>query len=237
MVALDSAAQALPDGGEPLADLLGDIREGFANVMGDYPVVTVALLVPVGVAFLLYGFRLYRWLVVLAYVGIGVFLGMAAALYLGFSQPVGIMVGAVLLGVLAWPLHRAACGLLGGMLFAAIFIEIAGLMEIHGTMPLLLIGGVALVAGIALTVLVMKPLIVVMTSLAGALLVSLGTFYLTLLWPAIGGPVNRVIDARAYIPVVVVLLLAAVGSVLQILDTAESRKKKTKKKKKGAGDD
>jgi len=235
MVALDSAAQALPDGGEPMADLLGDIRDGLANVMGDYPVATVALLVPVGVAFLLYGFRLYRWLVVLAYVGIGVLLGMAAALYLGFSQPVGIMVGAVLLGVLAWPLHRAACGLLGGMLFAVIFIEIAGVMEIHGITPLLLIGGVALVAGIALTVLVMKPLIVVMTSLAGASLVSLGTFYLTLLWPAIGGPVNRVIHARAYIPVVVVLLLAAVGSVLQILDTAESRKKKTKKK--GAGDD
>ena len=234
MVALERAAEALPDTGKPMADLL---MEPWANLLEYHPMAAAVLLVPVGIAFLLYGFRLYRWLVVLAYVGIGVVLGMAAALYLGFSQPAGIMVGAVVLGVLAWPLHRAAWGLLGGMLFAVIFVEIADMVNIRGATPLVLVGAVAFIAGIALTVLLMKPLIVVITSLVGAMFLALGTLSLTEWWPPVGDPVERVIHARPYVPVVIVLLLAAVGSMLQVFDTAESRKKKKKKSKKGGDDE
>jgi len=234
MVALERAAAALPDAGKPMADLL---MEPWANLLEYHPMAAAVLLVPVGIAFLLYGFRLYRWLVVLAYVGIGVVLGMAAALYLDFSEPAGIMVGAVVLGVLAWPLHRAAWGLLGGMLFAVIFVEIADVVNIRGATPLVLVGVVAFIAGVALTVLLMKPLIVVITSLVGAMFLALGTVSLTEWWPLVGDPVGRVIAARRYIPVAIVLLLAAVGSVLQVLDTAESRKKKKKKKRKKGGDD
>lgn len=230
MVALQGAAQAMPEAGKTIVELLGDIREGFANVMADHPLVTVALLVPVGIAFLLYGFRLYRWLVVIAYVGIGVVLGMAAALYLDFSQPAGIMLGAIILGVLAWPLHRAGWGVLGGALFAAIFVEVAYMMNIRATTPLILVGAVAFVAGIALTVLLLKPLIVVITSLVGATFVALGVLSLTRWWPALGGPVERVIDVRPYVPAVIVLVLAGVGSLLQLVDTDTSRKKKRKKK-------
>ncbi|GAG28661.1 unnamed protein product, partial [marine sediment metagenome] len=182
------------------------------------------------------GFRLYRWLVVIAYVGIGVVLGMAAALYLNVNQSVGIMLGAIILGVLAWPLHRVAWGVLGGVLFAGIFVEVAYMMDIRATMPLFLVGAVAFVAGIALTVLLLKPLIVVITSLVGATFVALGVLSLTRWWPALGGPVERVIDVRPYIPVVIVLVLAAVGSLLQLVDTGASRKKK-KKKKKSADDE
>jgi len=237
MVALQGAAQSMPETGKTIAELLGDIREGFANVMADHPLVTVALLVPVGIAFLLYGFRLYRWLVVIAYVGIGVVLGMAAALYLNVNQSAGIMIGAIILGVLAWPLHRVAWGVLGGVLFAWIFVEVAYMMDIRATMPLFLVGAVAFVAGIALTVLLLKPLIVVITSLVGATFVALAVLSLTRWWPALGGPVERVIDVRPYIPVVIVLVLAAVGSLLQLVDTGESRKKKKKKRKKSADDE
>ena len=230
MVALQGAAPSMPETGKTIAELLGDIREGFANVMADHPLVTLALLVPVGIAFLLYGFRLYRWLVVIAYVGIGVVLGMAAALYLNVNQSVGIMLGAIILGVLAWPLHRAAWGVLGGIAFAVIFVEVADVIGIEGRTPVFLIGAVALVAGIALTVLIMKPLIVVMTSLVGGTFLTLGALSLTTLWPTLGGPVDRVIAARRYIPVVIVLLLAGVGSILQLLDTSETKKKKKKKK-------
>ena len=235
MVALQGAAQAMPETGKPIAELLGDIQEGFANVMGDHPLAAAVLLVPVGIAFLLYGFRLYRWLVVIAYVGIGVVVGMAAAVYLDFSQPAGIMIGAIILGVSAWPLNRAAWGVLGGVLFAAIFVEVAYVMNIRATTALFLVGAVAFVAGIALTVLLLKPLIVVITSLVGATFVALGVLSLTRWWPALGGPVERVIDVRPYIPVAIVLILAVVGSMLQLVDTGASRKKKKKRKK--AADD
>lgn len=237
MVALQDAAQAMPETGKTIAELMGDIQEGFANVMGDHPLAAAVLLVPAGIAFLLYGFRLYRWLVVIAYVGIGVVLGMAAALYLNVNQSVGIMLGAIILGVLAWPLHRVAWGVLGGILFAWVFVEVAYMMDIRATMPLFLVGAVAFVAGIALTVLLLKPLIVVITSLVGATFVALGVLSLTRWWPALGGPVERVIDMRPYIPVAIVLILAIVGSLLQLVDTGESRKKKKKKRKKSAGDE
>ncbi|KPK47071.1 MAG: hypothetical protein AMK72_08905 [Planctomycetes bacterium SM23_25] len=227
MVALQSAAQALPDAGRPMADLL---LEPWANLLKYHPLVAAVLLVPVGIAFLLYGFRLYRWLVVIAYVGIGVVVGMAAALYLDFSQPAGIMVGAIVLGVLAWPLHRVAWGILGGVLFAVIFVEVADVIEIRGSTPLFLIGAVAFVAGMALTVLLMKPLIVVITSLVGATFVAVGTLSLTMAWPTLGGPVDRVINARPYVPVVIVLLLAFVGSILQLIDTGDSKKKRKKQR-------
>ncbi len=228
MVALESAAAALPEAAKPIAELLA---EPWKNLLEYHPLAAAVLVIPVGIAFLLYGFRLYRWLVVIVYVGIGVVLGMAAALYLDFSQPVGIMAGAIVLGVLAWPLHRAAWGVLGGIIFAVIFVEVADVIGIKGGTPLFLIGAVALVAGIALTVLIMKPLIVVMTSLVGGTFLALGALSLTTLWPTLGGPVDRVIEARRYVPVVIVLLLAAVGSILQLLDTSETKKKKKKKKK------
>ncbi len=228
MVALQGAAQAMPETGKPIAELL---TEPWANLLEYHPLSAAVLLVPVGIAFLLYGFRLYRWLVVIAYVGIGVVAGMAAAVYLNVNQSVGIMIGAIILGVLAWPLHRAAWGVLGGVVFAAIFVEVAYVMNIRATTALLLVGAVAFVAGIALTVLLLKPLIVVITSLVGATFVALGVLSLTRWWPALGGPVERVIDVRPYIPVVIVLILAGVGSMLQLVDTGESRKKKKKKKK------
>jgi len=233
MVALQGTAQSMPETGKTIAELL---TEPWANLLEYHPLTAAALLVPVGIAFLLYGFRLYRWLVVIAYVGIGVVLGMAAALYLNVNQSVGIMLGAIILGVLAWPLHRVAWGVLGGVLFAGIFVEVAYMMDIRATMPLFLVGAVAFVAGIALTVLLLKPLIVVITSLVGATFVALGVLSLTRWWPALGGPVERVIDVRPYIPVVIMLVLAAVGSLLQLVDTGASRKKK-KKRKKSADDE
>lgn len=225
MVSLAGNAQALPEAARPMAEML---MEPWENLLHYHPLMAAALLMPVGIAFLLYGFRLYRWLVVIAYVGIGVVLGMAAAAFFNFNQSVGIIAGAILLGVLAWPLHRAGWGVLGGILFAVVFREVAAVMGIEGWLPLALISVVAFLAGVALTVLLLKPLIVLITSLVGGTFLALGALSLAALWPALGGPVEKAIDARPYVPVVVVLVLAVVGSMLQVVDTARGRSKKRK---------
>lgn len=230
MVPLAGDAQALPEVGRPMAEML---MEPWENLLHYHPLMAAVLLIPVGIAFLLYGYRLYRWLVVIAYVGIGVVLGMAAAAYLGFNQSVGIMAGAIVLGVLAWPLHRAGWGLLGGILFAIVFREVSAVMGMEGQLQLALIGAVAFLVGVVLTVLLLKPLIVVITSVVGGTLLALGALSLVALWPALGGPVEKAIDARLYLPVFIVLVLAAVGSLLQILDSARGRSKRRKAEGKG----
>jgi hypothetical protein len=186
-----------------------------------------------GVAFLVWGFRLYRWLVVLIFVVIGVAAGIEASSYFAFNQSIGIIAGAVLLGVLAWPAHRLGWGLVGGVVFALVLAGFASLMGIEGRVELLLIGVVAFVAGAAVTLLLMKPLIIVITALVGAALLTQGTVAMTLLWPSVGTTVVRAMETRPYIPMVAALVLAAVGSAMQVVDTNA----KKKKKKPSGGDD
>jgi len=186
-----------------------------------------------GLAFLVWGFRLYRWLVVLMFVVIGIAVGIEAANYFGFSQSIGIVAGAVVLGVLAWPLHRAGWGMVGGIVFVLVFTGFAAYVGIEGRLELILIAVVAFVAGAAVTMLVMKPLIIVITSLVGASALTEGTVALTMLWPSVGAAVIRVMETRPYILAIATLVLAAVGSAMQVVDT--SRKKK--KKKSSAGDE
>jgi len=186
-----------------------------------------------GLAFLVWGFRLYRWLVVLMFVVIGIAVGIEAANYFGFSQSIGIVAGAVVLGVLAWPLHRAGWGMVGGIVFVLVFTGFAAYVGIEGRLELILIAVVAFVAGAAVTMLVMKPLIIVITSLVGASALTEGTVALTMLWPSVGAAVIRVMETRPYILAIATLVLAAVGSAMQVVDTSQ----KKKKKKSSAGDE
>jgi hypothetical protein len=225
MLALAQPGAAAPAADETLETLF---LEPWQNLFENYPLAAALILVPAGVAFLLWGFRLYRWLVVLAYVGVGIVLGVAAADYFNFSQAIGIMVGSIVLGVLAWPLHRMAWGLLGGLVFATVFTAIASWMGLEGRLHLFLVGGVSFVAGVAVTILLMKPLIIVITSLSGAALLAAGVFRLTMMWPEVGQPVLHAIEVRPYLPVAAVIVLAAVGSAMQVFDTNQQKKKKKK---------
>jgi hypothetical protein len=189
-------------------------------------VATAIVSVLAGVAFLVWGFRLYRWLVVLIFVAAGMALGFEAAVTFGFSPLLGIAAGAIVLGVLAWPAHRMGWGLVGGSVFALVLAGLAGFMGIEGRVELALIGIVAFVAGAAVTLLLMRPLIIVITSLVGGSLLVQGTVALTLLWPPVGETVVGVMDTRPYLLMVAVLVLAAVGSAMQVLDTDGKKRKR-----------
>ncbi len=180
-----------------------------------------------GVAFLVWGFRLYRWLVVFIFVAVGIVAGMEAAIAFGFSQTIGIVAGAVLLGVLAWPAHRMGWGIVGGTVFALVLTGFAGFMGIAGQVELAIIGIVAFVAGAAVTLLLMRPLIIVVTSLVGAGLLTQGTVSMTLLWPSLGTALVRVIETRPYVLMIAVIVLAGLGSAMQVLDTDGKKRKRS----------
>jgi len=203
-----------------------DIVEMYEALPYGWLVATSIISVLAGLAFLVWGFRLYRWLVVVMFVIIGIAAGIEASAYFEFSQTIGIVAGAVVLGVLAWPLHRVGWGMVGGIVFALVLAGFAAYVGIEGRLELILIAVVAFVAGAAVTLLLMKPLIIVITSLVGASSLTQGTVALTLLWPSVGATVVRVMETRPYVLAIVTLVLAAVGSAMQVLDTSSKKKKK-----------
>jgi len=220
------------EGGPPLWPNPHQVIRQFVETCEALPegwlVVTSLISVLAGLAFLLWGYRLYRWLVVVLFVVIGVVAGIEAAACFGFNQSIGIVAGAVVLGVLAWPLHKVGWGMVGGILFGLVLTGLGAYLGIEGRLALGVIAVVAFVAGVAVTLLLMKPLIIVITSLLGASSLTEGILALALLWPAVGMALVRVMETRPYVLVIATLVLAAVGAAMQVFDTGEARKKKKK---------
>jgi len=207
---------------EPFFDA---VTEPCLTVYEEHPLVAVLVLLPVGLAFLLWGYRLYRVLVVLAFLGLGAVLGLMLTPYLAVAPVIPAAIGAVVLGLVAWPLHRMAWGLLGGAVFSTVAAGVATYLAVANPVHLVLVSVGGFILGSVLTVLVMKPLIIVITSLVGALTVGVGTLRLVTLWPAAGEPILRTIDTYAVVPVAVVLGLAAVGSAMQMFGASEKKRK------------
>jgi hypothetical protein len=218
-------AAAAPSQGNVVEDFAAQVWE---QLPAGYDLETAIVLVPLGLAFLLYGFRMYRWLVVVAYAAVGAVAGLMAAQWFGVSGLVCGILGAIVLGILAWPLHRLGWGLLGGGLFGAAAVGLAGTAGVQGQVLLALIGTVAFLGGMLLTMLVMKPIIILVTSVLGASALAAGVVRLLELWPAVGNPVGATFRTKPYLPALAIAILAAVGLVLQVIDTGAAGRKKSR---------
>ena len=191
------------------------------------------LLVPIGLVFLLFGFKLYKLLVSLVFAGIGAGLGVALAACAGWSAILGMVAGALVLGLLAWPLHRIAWGLLGGAILGGAAVL---LVSARSQDPILLaiVATVIFAGGFTLTLLVMRPLIILVTAILGAAVLVQAILRLSLLWPSFGDPVAAMLQAKPYLLAILVALAAALGFVLQWRDTSAAAKASSKKKKAAA---
>ena len=191
------------------------------------------LVLPIGLVFLLYGFKLYKWLVSLVFAGIGAGLGGALAACVGWSAILGMVAGALVLGLLAWPLHRIAWGLLGGAILGGAAVL---LVSARSQDPILLaiVATVIFAGGFILTLLVMRPLIILVTALLGAAVLVQAILRLSLLWPSFGDPVATMLQAKPYLLAVLVALAAALGFALQWRDMSAAAKASSKKKKAAA---
>ena len=158
------------------------LRQDPWAALRDVHPVEAAVLVIIGVAFLLYGFRIYKVLVIIAYAIVGVFLGAVVASGLNFNPLVGMIGGAILLGLLAWPLYLVGWGLLGGAVMAC-----SAVMVTQHFTPSPIYQGIAAAAagvlGIVLTIMLMRTLVIIITSVVGAFLLVEGVLRLILLFP------------------------------------------------------
>lgn len=222
-----------------VAQAVTRLREEWARLMSAEPLIVAIIMVVAGVVFLLYGFRLYKALVMVLYAFIGLVVGGIVAAHFGIGSLWGAIPGALLLGLVAWPLHRLGWGILGGLAFAAaavivpgIFAAVfSGLLGLGMDVWVLLMGLAGFIVGLVLTMLILRPLIIVITSLCGGSILVQGAMQLVAQWPATGGKMVPFLVSHVWVQVVLVLLLAGIGVVLQFTGGGGARSKPKPRKK------
>ncbi|NLX58212.1 MAG: TMEM198/TM7SF3 family protein [Phycisphaerae bacterium] len=173
-------------------------------------------LVPMGVISLLYGYRVFKG-VVMVYSAV---LGAAAGWWLAatqFSQPhlawVGGLIGAAVMALLAWPLVRYfVCfwgAVAGGLAGWAVARAVGG----DHAMLIAVVGGS--LAGLILAGVVFRVMIVVTTSVIGAHLAVFGAASLLLAEPHLGGLLREHLASNRYLFPLMVAVPALFGVVYQ----------------------
>jgi O-antigen ligase len=137
----------------------------------------------------------------------------------GLGGLLAMVAGALVLGLLAWPLHRAGWGLLGGAIFAvaaALLVK----SQTASAVYVYVAAGAAFIAGLVLMVLLVRPLVILVTSVLGAVVVVGAVLALVPLVPSFAEPVTSLLQGRPETAVILVAVLAALGFFLQWRDTS-----------------
>jgi len=185
--------------------------------------------IPIGILFLLYGFRLYRVLAIVLFAMLGLVLGLVVAGLLQVNATAGMVVGALVLGVLAWPLVRLAWAVTCGVLGAAIVGLVTwALVPSGGEVVWAVAAGVGFLIGAVAGTVCFRVMVIVATSVYGGTLLVWGTLRLTLLVPSIGDPVMASLAALPWLLGILVLVPGVFGVIAQLGDEKTLPKKSRK---------
>jgi len=166
-----------------------------------------------GVIYLVYGWRIYKALVVINLAGAG----LAAGLYLGGRLGSGLwggLIGALALGVSSWPLMRYAISVLGalaGALFGAAVWRVALLPE-----PLIWAGGLAgFIAGGLLAFSSARLSIMLFTCMQGSAFVAVGVLSLLHDYPQLTQQVTNAVYAHVFLLPILLVVPTLSGMYMQ----------------------
>ena len=169
-----------------------------------------------GVVCLLYGWRVFKILVVISFALLGLFLGISVTdKIVGLnSQLWGGLVGMLLLAVLSVPLMKWAVCLLGavagGVLSSGIWYA-CGLTERY-----ILAGAlIGMVAGGMISFIIFKVAVILFSSLGGSCLIVVGFLALLYLYPQTSERVEEIIFTKKWFLPTVLMAPTLIGVVLQ----------------------
>ena len=175
-----------------------------------------------GIIYLVYGWRVFKVLVVINLAIIGLFLGKYVGALLG-SPLWGAIVGTFILGVFSWSFMKYAVAVLGGIAGAILG---AALWRTGGLPDHLLDDGalVGLIAGGFLAFSSFRMSIMFFTSLQGSAFVVIGALALLNDYPDLGFRVTSAVQNSAYILPLLVLIPTFGGILFQkyLLSNEES---------------
>jgi len=169
-----------------------------------------------GVVCLLYGWRVFKILVVISFALLGLFLGISVTdKIVGLnSQLWGGLIGMVLLAVLSVPLMRWSVCILGavagGILSSGIWYA-CGLTERY-----ILAGAlIGMVAGGMISFIIFKVAVILFSSLGGSCLIVVGFLALLYLYPQTSERVEEIIFTKKWFLPTVLMAPTLIGVILQ----------------------
>jgi len=172
-----------------------------------------ALLIIMGIVYLLFGFQIYRILVVLNAAAVGFVVGGAIGDLKGASVPCAIA-GGVLAGAISWPATRYAVAVMGGLfgaLVAATFWRLLG-QEPDFTWAGAMTG---LVAGGLLCFIVFNGCVMAYMSLQGATMLIFGLLGLLLKYQDIAPRVGDYLSLKPFVLPLFVFIPTVLGTMFQ----------------------
>lgn len=174
---------------------------------------TAALLVLAGVVYLLFGYYLFKWLVMLNAALIGFAMGEWIGSRFGAPISSGIL-GAVLVAAICWPLMKYAVAVLGGIVGGVIG---ASLWLTFKQEPAFAWAGA--MTGVVffgmLAFILFRGSIIMYMSLQGSLMLVLGALGLIYKYQEIAPPLTRGLTGNAFIMPMVILIPALIGLMYQ----------------------
>ena len=162
----------------------------------------------VGILLMSFGFKSYRWVVLLNFIALGYWIGERLGNYnqIGF---IGAIIGAALLGVAALPLMRFAVATCGGLVGAVIGMVIWAYCD--QPMDMAWAGGLVGLAVLGmLSFILFKTTVILFTSIEGAALFVLGSCALLMRYKPWAQDVGHNLDSK---PVLIPLLVVTLAMI------------------------
>jgi hypothetical protein len=190
--------------------------ESFWNYITSLDRVEAVTFISFGVVCLMYGWRVFKILVVISFALLGLFLGISVTnMIVGLNNHfVGGVVGMCVLGILSIPLMRYAVCILGavagGILSSSIWYA-TPLAERYIWAGAL----IGMVAGGMISFIIFKVAVILFSSLSGASLIVVGSLALLYLHPSTSARLEEILFTKQWFLPTLLIAPTLIGLVLQ----------------------
>lgn len=172
-----------------------------------------ALLILIGVVYLMFGFNIFKGLVMVNAALLGLAVGLAVGEKLGAKWPMAI-VGAVLVGAISWPTMKYAVALMGGVCGALAGLTIWQMVGLDAGYAW---SGAAigLIAFGLLCFILFRGCVMMYTSLQGSVMLICGILGLVLKYPEVAPKIGSYLASRQFLLPMCVFIATVIGMMYQ----------------------
>jgi len=209
-------AQAVETGSSGATEEAVVPMESFWNYITTLNRAEAVTFITFGIVCLMYGWRVFKILVVICFALLGVFLGVSVTdKIVGLNNRlVGGLVGMGLLGILSVPLMRWAVSILGAI---AGGILTSGIGYASGLPERYIWAGalIGMVAGGMISFIVFKVAVILFSSLSGACLIVVGSLAILYMHPATSVRLEEILFTKKWFLPTLLMAPTLIGLVLQ----------------------